>query len=53
MVNVRCAGGVSHNPVFVHPRDVAAAAAAFATFMELDLLNRRADRVQMGTKDEL
>lgn len=40
MVFVRCAGGVSHNPAeFVHPRDVAAAAAAFATFMEMDLLD--------------
>jgi hypothetical protein len=52
MVFVRCAGGVSHNPAeFVHPRDVTAAAAAFATFMEMDLL----DGVGAGTggKDEL
>lgn len=40
MVFVRCAGGVSHNPAeFVHPKDVTAAAAAFATFMEMDLLS--------------
>jgi allantoate deiminase len=52
MVFVRCAGGVSHNPAeFVHPRDVTAAAAAFATFMEMDLL----DGVRTGAagKDEL
>jgi hypothetical protein len=36
---VRCADGVSHNPAeLVHPQAVAAAAAAFATFMDMDLL---------------
>uniref|UniRef100_A0A383W576 Peptidase M20 dimerisation domain-containing protein n=1 Tax=Tetradesmus obliquus TaxID=3088 RepID=A0A383W576_TETOB len=40
MVFVRCAGGVSHNPAeYVDPRDVAAATAAFATFMEMDVLD--------------
>jgi allantoate deiminase len=40
MVFVRCKGGVSHNPAeFVDPRDVAAGTAAFATFMEMDLLD--------------
>lgn len=43
MVFVRCAGGVSHNPAeHAAPRDVAAAAAAFATFMEMDLLDHAA-----------
>jgi hypothetical protein len=38
-----CAGGVSHTHAkFAHPRDVAAAAAAFATFMEMDLLDQGA-----------
>lgn len=54
MVFVRCAGGVSHNPAeFVDPRDVAAAAAAFATFMEMDLLDRGAAGSKQGAKDEL
>ncbi|KAF6265504.1 hypothetical protein COO60DRAFT_959587 [Scenedesmus sp. NREL 46B-D3] len=40
MVFVRCAGGVSHNPAeHVDPRDVAAATTAFATFMEMDVLD--------------
>eukprot|EP00879_Flechtneria_rotunda_P021787 GHRR01022973.1.p1 GENE.GHRR01022973.1~~GHRR01022973.1.p1 ORF type:complete len:133 (-),score=34.01 GHRR01022973.1:261-659(-) len=40
MVFVRCAGGISHNPAeHVDARDVTAAAAAFATFMEMDLLD--------------
>jgi acetylornithine deacetylase/succinyl-diaminopimelate desuccinylase-like protein len=40
MVFVRCAGGVSHNPAEnVDPRDIAAATAAFATFMEMDVLD--------------
>lgn len=60
MVFVRCAGGVSHNPAeFVDPRDVAAAAAAFATFMEIDLLDGASSTagdgraVDPGGKDEL
>jgi acetylornithine deacetylase/succinyl-diaminopimelate desuccinylase-like protein len=54
MVFVRCAGGVSHNPAeFVHPRDVAAAAAAFATFMEMDLLDRGLAASKHAAKDEL
>jgi hypothetical protein len=54
MVFVRCAGGVSHNPAeFVHPGDVAAAAAAFATFMEMDLLDRGEVGGKAGAKDEL
>jgi acetylornithine deacetylase/succinyl-diaminopimelate desuccinylase-like protein len=40
MVFVRCAGGVSHNPAeHVDPRDIAAATTAFATFMEMDVLD--------------
>ncbi|KAF8066302.1 hypothetical protein HT031_002625 [Scenedesmus sp. PABB004] len=40
MAFVRCAGGVSHNPAeHADPRDVAAATAALATFMEMDLLD--------------
>lgn len=39
MMFVRCAGGVSHNPAeYAAPRDVAAATAALATFMKMDLL---------------
>jgi acetylornithine deacetylase/succinyl-diaminopimelate desuccinylase-like protein len=60
MVFVRCAGGVSHNPAeFVDPRDVAAAAAAFATFMEMDLLDGASSTAvngrvfERGSKDEL
>lgn len=55
MVFVRCSGGVSHNPAeFVHPRDVAAAAAALSTFMEMDLLDRAAVTASSaGSKDEL
>lgn len=55
MVFVRCSGGVSHNPAeFVHPRDVAAAAAALSTFMEMDLLDRAAVTASSaGGKDEL
>ena len=38
MMFVRCAGGVSHNPAeYAAPRDVAAATAAPATFMKMDL----------------
>lgn len=45
MVFVRCAGGVSHNPAeYVDPRDVAAATAAFATFMEMDVLDWEQNR---------
>lgn len=51
---VRCTEGVSHNPAeCVHPRDVAAAAAAFATFMEMDLLDRGAAGGKQAAKDEL
>lgn len=58
MVFVRCRGGVSHNPAeFVHPRDVASASAAFATFMEMDLLDRQQQPSTTGgvakKKDEL
>lgn len=54
MVFVRCAGGVSHNPAeFVHPRDVTAAAAAFATFMEMDLLDGVGIGATSTAKDEL
>lgn len=60
MVFVRCAGGVSHNPAeFVDPRDVAAAAAAFATFVEMDLLDGAGSAAvggkvgEPGGKDEL
>jgi hypothetical protein len=39
MVFVRCRGGVSHNPAeYAAPTDVAAAAAALATFVEWDAL---------------
>lgn len=52
MVFVRCLGGISHNPAeYVDTRDVAAATAAFATFMEMDLLEQRgidlSDRVEL------
>jgi hypothetical protein len=42
MAFIRCRGGISHNPLeYASPEDVALAAAGFATFMEMDVLDAK------------